>query len=109
MTDLTRLENDFETRLKELKGRAEAIDDELAQPGDDDWDENAVESEGDEVAENVGNMMLAEIRQIQSVLAQIKAGTYGTCVSCGESIAPKRLEAMPQATRCVACASSAKS
>jgi DksA/TraR C4-type zinc finger protein len=31
-------------------------------------------------------------------------GTYGICAYCGEDIDPKRLEALPTATRCILCA-----
>ncbi|NCW86990.1 MAG: hypothetical protein EBV69_13255, partial [Oxalobacteraceae bacterium] len=44
-----------------------------------------------------------EIVAIDAALGRIAAGTYGICVKCGEAIAPKRLEAVPTATTCVAC------
>lgn len=40
---------------------------------------------------------------IDSALARIEDGTYGTCVNCGAQIAPERLEAMPWATLCIDC------
>ena len=30
-------------------------------------------------------------------------GSYGTCAGCGEEIAPRRLQAIPEATTCVRC------
>jgi DnaK suppressor protein len=42
---------------------------------------------------------------VELALAKMDAGTYGTCESCGEPIPPARLEAMPAARRCMACAS----
>lgn len=30
-------------------------------------------------------------------------GAYGVCEDCGQKIVPERLEALPEATRCVAC------
>jgi len=30
-------------------------------------------------------------------------GGYGVCEDCGRKIAPERLEALPEATRCVRC------
>ena len=45
-----------------------------------------------------------EIEQIQRALHRIDAGTYGICESCGAEIAPARLEAQPDATRCINCA-----
>jgi RNA polymerase-binding protein DksA len=40
---------------------------------------------------------------IDRALARIEAGTYGACRSCGQSISPERLEAIPWATRCIDC------
>ncbi|HEX2287522.1 MAG TPA: TraR/DksA C4-type zinc finger protein [Gaiellaceae bacterium] len=40
---------------------------------------------------------------IDTALARIEAGTYGTCVNCGAQIPPERLEAMPWATLCIDC------
>jgi len=43
-------------------------------------------------------------RQIDAALQRIEAGEYGDCVSCGEEIPTKRLQALPFAIRCVKCA-----
>ena len=45
-------------------------------------------------------------RQRSDVLAalhRIDLGTYGTCVDCGTLVPEGRLEAKPEAARCVAC------
>ena len=45
-------------------------------------------------------------RQRSDVLAalhRIDLGTYGTCVDCGAPVPEGRLEAKPEAARCVAC------
>jgi DnaK suppressor protein len=45
-------------------------------------------------------------RQRTDVLAalhRIDLGTYGTCVDCGGMVPEGRLEAKPEAARCVAC------
>ena len=38
-------------------------------------------------------------------VAQLEAGTHGTCEGCGLPIPPERLQVRPQARRCVGCAS----
>ena len=43
------------------------------------------------------------IAAIDGALSRIDAGSYGVCASCGEPIAPERLEALPWTTRCIAC------
>jgi DnaK suppressor protein len=45
----------------------------------------------------------AELRRIDSALQRLSAGSYGTCVDCGQVIPLPRLEAEPTASRCVRC------
>ena len=44
-----------------------------------------------------------EERRIADARKALANGTYGTCVSCGAAIPPARLEAVPEAVRCVPC------
>ncbi len=46
---------------------------------------------------------LVRLREIDTALARIKAGNYGTCRECGEPIAPGRLNAQPTAECCLPC------
>ncbi|WP_405374955.1 MULTISPECIES: TraR/DksA family transcriptional regulator [unclassified Microbacterium] len=46
-----------------------------------------------------------ELREVQDALARVAAGTYGVCAGCGRAIPAGRLEARPQSTLCVECAS----
>ena len=43
------------------------------------------------------------LRAIDAALARIDEGSFGTCQTCGQPIAPERLEALPYATQCVDC------
>ncbi len=45
----------------------------------------------------------ALLRQVMAALRRIHHGTFGTCVDCEETISPKRLTAVPWATRCIQC------
>ncbi|MCL6648184.1 MAG: TraR/DksA family transcriptional regulator, partial [Chloroflexi bacterium] len=38
-----------------------------------------------------------------AALDRLRDGEYGTCVECGEPIAPARLRAMPEVLTCVRC------
>ena len=49
------------------------------------------------------NRLRQEIASIEHALDKFEKGTYGLCDSCGKPIAPERLEALPQAARCVNC------
>jgi DnaK suppressor protein len=44
------------------------------------------------------------LADLDDALARVDAGTYGVCASCGDAIAPERLDARPFARTCVACA-----
>jgi DnaK suppressor protein len=43
------------------------------------------------------------LQLIDAALIRIQEGSYGTCQSCGQQIAPERLEAIPYARLCIDC------
>ena len=45
------------------------------------------------------------LRLIDNALDRIRQGKYGLCAKCGKEIPQARLEALPYALMCVACAS----
>lgn len=45
----------------------------------------------------------AELAQLDDALARIQIGEYGTCMDCGVNIPEQRLQAAPQALRCITC------
>jgi len=94
----------LEKRLAELTARLGKIESELRDPGSKDWQERASEIENDEVLEQLSDAERREVNEIRSALERIRAGTYTVCSSCGETIAPRRLEALPYTSLCVACA-----
>lgn len=104
MTDYTAIKKQLEAKLKQLLARVEEIDADLSEQPNNDWEERATESEGDEVLASVGNLSLDEIEQIRHALHQIDAGDYGTCTGCGTAIPAERLELLPYATTCTQCA-----
>ncbi|MCZ7526026.1 MAG: TraR/DksA C4-type zinc finger protein [Acidimicrobiia bacterium] len=67
-------------------------------------DSGQVTAERGEV-EALAGSLLDTLAEIERALAKFDAGTYGRCDSCGEEIATARLEAMPAARYCIACAS----
>jgi len=46
----------------------------------------------------------AEIAAIDHAMTRIAQGDYGRCASCGDPIAVERLEVLPTAVLCIACA-----
>jgi DnaK suppressor protein len=47
--------------------------------------------------------LVERARRLAAALGRIQAGTYGTCVECGEPIRPARLRALPEVETCVGC------
>lgn len=102
MPDFTELEQALKARLADLTARAEGLEDDLRQPLDADWEEQAVDLADDEALAGVDDVLRQEIVQIRAALGRIANGTYGTCAVCGEEIGMGRLQARPIATRCIA-------
>jgi DnaK suppressor protein len=91
-------------RLAELTGRIERLEEDLRQPLDADFAEQATTMEGAEASQALEESSRAEVAQIAAALARIDEGTYGVCATCGEDIAEARLEALPYAVQCIECA-----
>lgn len=105
MTDLAQRRAQLTDRLRALDARLHEIEDELDSHQSKDWEEMAVEREGDEVLERLGASGQAEIARIKAALARMDAGEYGDCVKCGEPISEERLDLLPWTPFCRRCAS----
>ncbi len=104
MTTVPERKTQLEERLAVLEEKLREIDAELDSHQSRDWEELAVEREGDEVLESEGRAGKAEIAAIQAALARVKDGTYGECVQCGDAIPDARLDVLPYTPFCAACA-----
>ncbi len=103
-TDIAARKAGLEARLAELDDRLHRIEDHLDEAPNPDWEENAQESENDEVLEELGNVGLDEVKRIKAALDRIDTGTYGACVKCGEDISGDRLDLLPATPFCKNCA-----
>ncbi len=99
-----KIQAQLEERLAELQKRLASIKREVTQSHSGDSAEQAQERENDEVVDAIGNETAQSIRVVTAALERIADGSYGVCETCGEDIAEGRLEAIPEATRCVNCA-----
>jgi RNA polymerase-binding transcription factor DksA len=45
-----------------------------------------------------------QLDELDAAIARFDAGAYGRCETCGKSIAPARLDALPATTTCITCA-----
>jgi DnaK suppressor protein len=104
MADLSAIKATLQAKLQELQARLSAIEEHLATPGDSDSEENAVESEDDEVLDRIESVTESEIQEVELALQRLAAGKYGQCAECGKAIGTARLAALPYATRCMDCA-----
>lgn len=104
MTNVAKRKTQLKKRLAELDDRLTRIEDELDDAPNPDWEDSAVESEGDEVLERLGTSGQDEQRAIEAALKRIEAGTYGICVKCEKEISEERLDALPHTPFCRECA-----
>jgi len=94
----------LKARLPELTHRVAEIGSELRKPLSADSEERATDLETQESLQAIESSEIREIRQIQEALQRISEGIYGICARCGAKIDPKRLKALPTATKCISCA-----
>ncbi|MFL0798101.1 MAG: TraR/DksA C4-type zinc finger protein [Cellvibrionaceae bacterium] len=107
LVDSQRLQH-FQQRLEdqrtELTDRLDKLKADATSSHSADSSEQAQERENDEVIDALGNETRETIRQINAALLRIQEGEYGTCVNCGNTINPARLEIKPEASLCIQCA-----
>jgi RNA polymerase-binding transcription factor DksA len=97
--------------LEELDERLITITNDVRHADSDiekDWEEQATQNENNEVQDFLGNSARIEIAAIKKAISRIDSGDYDTCVTCGETINPERLKAVPFSVQCVKCASLAE-
>jgi RNA polymerase-binding transcription factor DksA len=104
MKSMEPVRRELAQRLEALRRRTGKVQANLRRRRDEDWAERAAEAENDEVLERLDEGGRSEIDEIRAALARIDAGSYGTCVRCGEAIGEARLRALPYALTCIGCA-----
>ena len=99
-----------ETDFREILERKEAeLVEELRRPAGiaietspDQMDEIQFASERDLAIRNADRESRL-LRQVRNALARVRDGSFGTCIECDIDISPKRLAALPWASRCIQC------
>lgn len=95
--------------LEELDQRLHNITEDVKhtdQPPSQDFAEQAVENENNEVLDALGNNTRQKIENIRQAIMRMDKGEYGVCTVCGEAIGKGRLAVLPFASMCVKCAAS---
>ena len=109
--DQDRIKRALLTRKGELLDRHDRITKKTRhrdEPLPQDFAEQAVELENQELLEALDVEVAEELRQISRALQRIESGEYAHCTSCGEDIPDARLEALPTTSLCVDCATEAE-
>ena len=104
MRDVSKIRDQLKSHLETLNLRIGEIEGDLRTAPSADWEEQATETEGDQVLEGVESSALIEAQQVHAALARIAAGTYGKCSTCDRPIGENRLQALPYASQCINCA-----
>jgi DnaK suppressor protein len=95
----------LEEKQRILNNSKNALKNELTVSSDD------LPDETDLAAVEVNQNLMFKLRdrerlllsKIDEAMARIEAGSFGTCEDCEEEIEPRRLEARPVSTLCIAC------
>ena len=91
--------------LEDLDDRLLKITQDVKEPLDKDFAEQATQAENDEVLDGLGNAARKEIEMLKQAIFMIDKGQYGVCQVCGEPISPERLKVIPYSSMCIKCAS----
>jgi DnaK suppressor protein len=109
--DLNAIKQQLEERRTELLDKQKRLARHTRhreEPLPQDFAEQAVELENQEVLEALDREVTDELRKLARALQRVEAGDYAYCSACGEEIPAGRLKAIPTTDRCVRCASAAE-
>lgn len=103
-TDLQRFKKIFTEQKNQILMNVALLDENLmVRPEDKDEVDQANADIEQGIRMQLKNRETLALRSINEALRRIDEGCYGECVSCGENIEIKRLQARPTATLCIAC------
>uniref|UniRef100_Q02C95 Transcriptional regulator, TraR/DksA family n=1 Tax=Solibacter usitatus (strain Ellin6076) TaxID=234267 RepID=Q02C95_SOLUE len=66
-------------------------------------DDQAQISHDEFVSLRMNGLDYRQLRMVEEALDRLESGDFGICLACDESIAEKRLQALPWARYCVKC------
>ena len=100
----------FKKRLEDRQRELRHIMNRTAQDGRDadlesaqDIADRAANSYNKEFLFSQSNNERQLLQMVDGALLRIREGTFGECISCGEEINSKRLEAVPWTRHCIEC------
>ncbi len=103
-TDTDKIREQLLATQAELKKRVNRIHDHARNPLNADSSEQAAELTNLPVVSALEAEGMEELADIENAIHRLEAGTFGICITCGEEVGAKRLEARPASAECMDCA-----
>ena len=105
-SSLERRRAEVSARVDSLRRELDAVQRLRSENSDDDEHDPEGATTSQLWSQSVGILEAAEreLDDLDAAIRRLEAGAYGVCERCGQSIAPARLEARPDATLCIDCA-----
>jgi DnaK suppressor protein len=107
MKEYEEVRNSLIEMLEDLDDRLTKITTDAKEPLDKDFEEQATQTENNEVLDSLGNAARTEMALVKQAIDRIDKGQYGLCQVCGEPINKERLKIVPYSSLCIKCASQA--
>lgn len=104
MTDVEKIRKSLLALQAELQQRLNRAQSEERHEVEEHEDTTAQLWQASEIRDGLNDEAVGELNEIKRALERLDAGVYGICTKCDEPIDPKRLEVLPYAELCVACA-----
>ncbi len=101
-TDLSGFQDVLEHKQAELIQVLRVRDDITIEKSADQMDEIQYASERDLAIRSVDRDS-SLLREVRAALRRFRDGSFGSCIECDSAISPKRLAAIPWASRCIKC------
>lgn len=104
--DLEKFQKLLEEKRDSLMDKSTRTADEGRQAvieGGEDYVDDAVTHYTREFLLSLSDLDRRQLHLVDEALVRVGQGSYGECLMCGESINPKRLQAIPWARYCVKC------
>jgi RNA polymerase-binding transcription factor len=94
-----------EDELKKERDQIRAADEGMREGELADYDQHPADQGTDTLEQEMDEttLMIIEdnLNTVQVARERLEQGKYGICIDCGEEIEPERLEAIPEAIRCL--------
>jgi DnaK suppressor protein len=97
-----KIRTELEQKLSDLRGASSIRHELITERSNDPMDQMQSRQDLDLTVRTIDTTWKTK-KAVELALKLLRNGEYGTCQECGEAINPKRLEAIPWTTLCVAC------